>query len=237
MLSEEIRATPRPQPPAKVRARKSSQPPTKGSPRGKASSGSPPPPYYSTSDSVLRSPLPVTSQLLEASNGGNGRDGPGPQSWLLEKSREELSGLLTKAEGIIKSSEERTSLMPPLCVIALSFHVWNVSPSATPILYSNDRWPLTPVDVVCRFRSHLAIGQKSTRGQPGIEDQIRVARTTHPRCFTHRFSPWQPTKQLCVLPSKLRWKRRPRLSPTPLPYHLLFYALHRKHECEPTKGQ
>ena len=79
----------------------------KVSPRGKASSGSPPPPYYSTSDSVLGSPLSVTSQLLEASNSG---DGPAPQSWLLEKSREELSGLLNKAEGIIKSREERMSL-------------------------------------------------------------------------------------------------------------------------------
>ena len=51
----------------------------------------------------------MTSQLLEASSGGNSGDGPGPESWLLEKSREELSGLLTKAEGIIKSREERMS--------------------------------------------------------------------------------------------------------------------------------
>ena len=111
MLSDETRAIPRPQPPAKVRARKSSQPPTKASPRGKASSSSPPPPYYSPPNSVLGSPLPVTAQLIEASNSGNGGDGPGPESWLLEKSREELSGLLSKAEGIIKSREERTFLM------------------------------------------------------------------------------------------------------------------------------
>ena len=109
MLSDEIRTTPRPKPPAKVRARRTSQASTKVSPRGKASSGSPPPPYYSTSDSVLGSPLPVTSQLLEANGGVNAGDGPGPESWLLEKSREELSGLLSKAEGIIKSREERTS--------------------------------------------------------------------------------------------------------------------------------
>ena len=120
MLSDETRATPRPQPPAKVRARKSSQPPVKLSTRGKASSGSPPPPYYNPSDSVLGSPLPVTSQLLEASTGGNGGDGPGPESWLLEKSREELSGLLTKAEGIIKSREERMSLIPLLSLCVLS---------------------------------------------------------------------------------------------------------------------
>ena len=88
--------------------------------RGKASSGSPPPPYYSTSDSVLGSPLPVTSQLIEANSGGNAGDGPGPESWLLEKSREELSGLLSKAEGIIKSREERTSFMPAPYALMLS---------------------------------------------------------------------------------------------------------------------
>ena len=112
MLSDEVRASPRPKPPAKVRARKSSQASMKAPPRGKASSGSPPPPYYSPSEPVLGSPLPVTSQLLEASNGGNSGDGPGPESWLLEKSREELSGLLTKAEGIIKSREERMCSLP-----------------------------------------------------------------------------------------------------------------------------
>lgn len=113
MLSDEVRTTPRPKPPAKVRARKSSQASTKVSSRGKASSGSPPPPYYSPSDSVLGSPFPVTSQLLEASSSGNPGDGPGPGGWLLEKSREELSGLLSKAEGILKSREERRSSVPP----------------------------------------------------------------------------------------------------------------------------
>jgi hypothetical protein len=139
MLSDE-RTTPRPQPPAKVRARKSSQASTKVSPRGKASSGSPPPPYYSPSDSVLGSPLPVTSRLLEASDGGNGGDGPGPDSWLLEKSREELSGLLNKAEGILKSREERTSLTlsHPLSLrsCAPPFYVRNLlpcSPITTPL--------------------------------------------------------------------------------------------------------
>ena len=61
---------------------------------------------------MLGSPLPVTSQLLEANSSGNPGDGPGPESWLLEKSREELSGLLSKAEGIIKSREERRSSVP-----------------------------------------------------------------------------------------------------------------------------
>lgn len=136
MLSDETRATPRPQPPAKVRARKSSQPQPKVSPRGKASSGSPPPPYYNPSDSVLGSPLPATSQLLGANNGGNSGDGPGPEAWLLERSREELSGLLTKAEGIIKTREDRTFLMPPppspLRVRSLS-----------PLFHRNDRRSLT----------------------------------------------------------------------------------------------
>ncbi|KAF9782739.1 hypothetical protein BJ322DRAFT_168297 [Thelephora terrestris] len=122
MLSDETRTTPRPQPPAKVRARKSSQASTKVSPRGKASSGSPPPPYYSTSEPVLGSPLPVTSQLLESNNGGNVGDGPGPETWLLEKSREELSGLLSKAEGIIKSREERFGVTSQL---VKSLHVDN----------------------------------------------------------------------------------------------------------------
>ena len=63
----------------------------------------------------------MTSQLLEASSGGNSGDGPGPESWLLEKSREELSGLLTKAEGIIKSRGERMSFCyPSFYVLVLS---------------------------------------------------------------------------------------------------------------------
>jgi hypothetical protein len=138
MLSDETRTTPRPQPPAKVRARKSSQASTKVSPRGKASSGSPPPPYHSASDPVLGSPLPVTSQLLEANSGGNGGDGPGPKSWLLEKSREELSGLLSKAEGIIKSREESTSLILSLCFLFPSPRLATSLP-----LHQGDRRSLT----------------------------------------------------------------------------------------------
>lgn len=135
MLSDEIRTTPRPKPPAKVRARKSSQASTKVASRGKASSGSPPPPYYSPPDSVLGSPLPVTSQPPEVSSGGNPGDGPGPGGWLLEKSREELSGLLSKAEGILKSREERRSSVPSLFLSlyapeSLSFHPHTLLPES-----------------------------------------------------------------------------------------------------------
>jgi hypothetical protein len=159
MLSDESRTTPRPKPPAKIRARKSSQASTNATPRGKASSGSPPPPYYSTSEPVLGSPLPATSQLLEASNGGNTGDGPGPETWLLEKSRKELSGLLSKAEGIIKSREERTSSIP-FSFTLLSMLV-TLLPSNRHSFSLNDRM-LTTVDI-CRFRAHFAIGQESTR--------------------------------------------------------------------------
>ena len=75
---------------------------------------------------MLGSPLPVTSHLLESSNGGSAGDGPTPDAWLLEKSREELSELLSKAEGIIKSRGERMSL-----VSSFYFYVSGAFPSAS----------------------------------------------------------------------------------------------------------
>jgi hypothetical protein len=55
-------------------------------------------------DSVLGSPIHVTAQLLGSSQDIN-PDSPVPEDWIREKSREELSDLLLKADEIIKSRE------------------------------------------------------------------------------------------------------------------------------------
>ena len=103
MLSANSTTTPRrPMPPAK--ARKSSS----------LNFGrfAPPPPYAPPGpleEVILDSPIPVTAQLINAAASkteGIGLPGtPGIDDWMNEKSREELSGLLLKADGIIKSRE------------------------------------------------------------------------------------------------------------------------------------
>jgi hypothetical protein len=62
-------------------------------------------------DSVLGSPIPGTAQLL----GSSADLAPVPEDWVREKSREELSELLLKADGIIRSREsgEVTDVRPP----------------------------------------------------------------------------------------------------------------------------
>ena len=101
MLSSSTTSTPRrPRPPAKAR---------KSTPLNFAPFA-PPPPYPGPLEEVLLdSPIPVTAQLINAAASqaeGIGLPGtPGIEDWMNEKSREELSGLLLKADGIIKSRE------------------------------------------------------------------------------------------------------------------------------------
>ena len=107
MLTTGSATTPRrPLPPAK--ARKSTS----------LNFGYAPPPPYSPSgahdDVLLDSPIPVTAQLLNAASSntdGIGLPGtPVVEDWMNERSREELSDLLLKADGIIKSRESGTFL-------------------------------------------------------------------------------------------------------------------------------
>ncbi|KAI0698519.1 hypothetical protein C8T65DRAFT_729190 [Cerioporus squamosus] len=100
----------RPKPPAKARKSTSLN----------FASFAPPPPYPGPLEEVLLdSPVPVTAQLINAAASkaeGIGLPGtPGVEDWINEKSREELSGLLLKADGIIKSRETELSLTSALC--------------------------------------------------------------------------------------------------------------------------
>ncbi|KAI0663231.1 hypothetical protein C8Q70DRAFT_931170 [Cubamyces menziesii] len=78
----------------------------------------PPPPYAPPlSEMLLDSPIPVTAQLISSlSPDGTGAHGGGPmEEWMEEKSREELSGLLLKADGIIKTRETELGYTSALC--------------------------------------------------------------------------------------------------------------------------
>ncbi|KAI0332380.1 hypothetical protein GY45DRAFT_1320871 [Cubamyces sp. BRFM 1775] len=78
----------------------------------------PPPPYAPPlSEVLLDSPIPVTAQLISTlSPDGTGAHGMGPmEEWMEEKSREELSGLLLKADGIIKTRETELGYTSALC--------------------------------------------------------------------------------------------------------------------------
>lgn len=94
-------ATPRPRPPAKVRKSPSLNFP-------------PPPPYAPRLDVLLASPIGVTTQLLGSAVSEEPSDAPNhpAEEWMNEKSKEELSGLLLKADGLIK---ERETGMYPRC--------------------------------------------------------------------------------------------------------------------------
>lgn len=94
MLSNNPVATPRPRPPAKVRRTPSLNLP-------------PPPPYAPRMDMILGSPITVTKQLMGAGSPPTGipKMTPEVDEWMNEKSREELSDLLLKADGLIKSRE------------------------------------------------------------------------------------------------------------------------------------
>ncbi|KAH9853645.1 hypothetical protein C2E23DRAFT_884798 [Lenzites betulinus] len=101
MLSTNPVATPRPLPPAKTR--KSSAP--------HYSQHAPPPPYAPPLSGVLLnspSPVPTTPP-------GQSGNSSSLNEWTGEKSREELSDLLLKADGIIKTRETELSYTSALC--------------------------------------------------------------------------------------------------------------------------
>ncbi len=102
MLSTNSTTTPRrPLPPAKARKSSSLN-------FGRFASPLPYTPSGPLEDILLDSPIPVTAQLMNAASKPEGIGLPGSPSvgdWMNEKSREELSGLLLKADGIIKSRE------------------------------------------------------------------------------------------------------------------------------------
>lgn len=96
-MSNTFSATPRPRPPAKARRIPSVQFPR-----------FPPPPYAPSLDQVVldttaSSPGQVSSAALD--NLPSPLPSPDAEEWINEKSREELSGLLLKADELIKSRE------------------------------------------------------------------------------------------------------------------------------------
>ncbi|GBE79484.1 predicted protein [Sparassis crispa] len=101
MLSNSVSATPRPRPPAKTRKIPSIQ-----------FSRPPPPPYVLEEEMTLGSPIPpplVASDVRRLSLPTH----PG-EDWN-DRSREELSGLLLKADELIKSRETELSFTSALC--------------------------------------------------------------------------------------------------------------------------
>ncbi|KAK7062086.1 hypothetical protein R3P38DRAFT_687189 [Favolaschia claudopus] len=119
MLSSETVTTPRPRPPAQNRRASASK---------TLAQASPPPPYASAipliperdrKPSYLGSPLPATLQSLrlssEGSSPGADEDSSFDQSWLNEKSREELAELLLKADDLIKERETELGVTSAVC--------------------------------------------------------------------------------------------------------------------------
>ncbi|KAI0959607.1 hypothetical protein AcW1_004390 [Taiwanofungus camphoratus] len=106
MLSDNTQVTPRPRPPAKARRLPSLQFPK-----------IPPPPYAPSLDMVLDAAVSAPTQLVGAALDGVHLPLPAPdiEEWMNEKSREELSGLLLKADELIKSRESELSLTSALC--------------------------------------------------------------------------------------------------------------------------
>ncbi|CAL1701008.1 unnamed protein product [Somion occarium] len=102
MLSNNTLATPRPRPPAKVR-------------RSPSLNFPPPPPYAPRMDMLLDSPITVTAQLVNSPETEAPGSTPNIEEWMNEKSRGELSDLLLKAGGLIKSRETELGLTSALC--------------------------------------------------------------------------------------------------------------------------
>ncbi|KAL4241851.1 hypothetical protein ABKN59_000602 [Abortiporus biennis] len=107
MLSRDVPSTPRPRPPAKVR-------------RAPSLNFPPPPPYAPRTDMLLNSPITVTSQLVSAAGSPSGdiKDSSmsaAAEEWMNERSKEELSDLLIKADSVIKSRESELGLTSALC--------------------------------------------------------------------------------------------------------------------------
>ncbi|KAI0824770.1 hypothetical protein BC628DRAFT_1377640 [Trametes gibbosa] len=104
MLPTNSVATPRPMPPAKTRKSSALH----------YSQHAPPPPYAPPFPEVLlNSPNSVTAQLANAATLHDSTEFP--DEWIDEKSREELSNLLLKADGIIKTRETELSYTSALC--------------------------------------------------------------------------------------------------------------------------
>ncbi|CDO71356.1 hypothetical protein BN946_scf184908.g114 [Trametes cinnabarina] len=108
MLSTNV--TPRPPPPSRARKANSMH----------FSQLAPPPPYTPPlSEVMLDSPIHITAHLVTGA--ALSPDGPSPprsgsmEEWVEEKSREELSGLLLKADDIIKTRETELSYTSSLC--------------------------------------------------------------------------------------------------------------------------
>ena len=108
MLSNNVLATPRPRPPAKVR-------------RSPSLNFPPPPPYAPRLEVLLDSPIAVTSQLLDSALADDDADAPSQvvEEWMNEKSKEELSDLLLKADGLIKERETGKAASGHVCVYDL----------------------------------------------------------------------------------------------------------------------
>ena len=113
MLSSNITATPRPRPPAQTRRQPSIS--------FKTAASSPPPPYGASlafpSHSAHKPP--VDTLLGSPISNVIGWDAPGPTSdttnsdAMNERSRDELSELLMKADGLIKERENGMLLIVP----------------------------------------------------------------------------------------------------------------------------
>ncbi|OBZ70370.1 hypothetical protein A0H81_09856 [Grifola frondosa] len=100
--------TPRPRPPAKARRTTSMH----------FAKLAPPPPYAPPLEvKLLDSQIAAAAQTVGPASGDGLRLPPTPsvEDWMNEKSREELSGLLLKADGLIKSRETELSLTSALC--------------------------------------------------------------------------------------------------------------------------
>jgi hypothetical protein len=114
MLGNQAPSTPRPVAPG--RAKRMATTPGVAATLSKAS---PPPPYTqqeylarSRVDSLLGSPVAITSQMLEYFSGPQPSSPrasivapSGPEDWMEEKSREELRELLVRADQTIKERE------------------------------------------------------------------------------------------------------------------------------------
>lgn len=99
MISNNVPATPRPRPPAQMRRN--------------PSLNAPPPPYAPPLERLLDSPISITAQLVAAAASPDGNNQLTPlhadvEDWMNEKSKEELSDLLLKADDLIRSRETGT---------------------------------------------------------------------------------------------------------------------------------
>ncbi|KAG5648804.1 hypothetical protein DXG03_000153 [Asterophora parasitica] len=161
MLAANVAETPRPRPPAKIR-------------RSTALAASTPPPSYATAfaltpenkprlDTLLGSPIPATFQRVGWDSGANSREAsPGAEEdveWMHERSREELSDLLVKADGLIK---ERENELEMASTIVKALHDNNVMlktkhQQLLARLPSNQKSPSPSPDIISRTPSRYNV--------------------------------------------------------------------------------